>query len=241
MPAPAVTDLNALIAQYQAALKPQGDILDQQIDKNTQSGTAGVAGINAQKDQAFGGIEQNASDKGMAFSGFGLDAQAKYLGGTFAPALANLQSTIEQTRLGLLGKKADLNVQANQSALDQNNREKTAYQQWVADQEKVAAQAAENERQRQWEAQQNTLNRNATAANSRASAAAKAPTAAQQKQATLGLIGQDLGYLFNGIMVRKPGYTEDKILPALKKEYPEFSAKELNELAYAYRKSEYGF
>lgn len=164
MGAPAVQDINALIAQYKQAFQPQQDVLDQQVQANDQSGTAAEAGLNAKKTQEFGNIEQAASDKGMAFSGFSPDQQAKYTGTTFLPALAGLQSAIANTRLGLLGKKADLNATANSQALDTNAKEKSAYEQWVADQEKMAFQAHQADLDRQTQMAQSQLSASSKAA-----------------------------------------------------------------------------
>lgn len=215
MPAPVVTDINALVAQYQAALKPQQDILDTQVASNDASGVAQEAGLGAAQKGAFGQIEQKASDKGMAFSGFAPSKQAEYTGATYLPELAKLQQAIAQTRMGLLGKKADLNASANERALDQNTREKTAYQQWVDDQEKIRIQQQEAERQRQFDAAEAQKNRNATASNQRASSAASAPQLPSQ--------AQFLAQAFSGYKPAKEGgqawFTEREIIPAFMATY----------------------
>ena len=169
---PNVRDLQSLIAEQQAGLKPQLGLIDQDIQANDNSGQAQIAGLGAQQQQAFGQIEQGAQNKGMFFSGFSPDQQAKYTGSTYLPALAQLQSTIAGTRSSLLGKKADLNKGAFDVATNQRDQDLAV----LADWQKMTAQqqftAAESEKQRVFDAHQNEANRRAAASNAAAGRAA---------------------------------------------------------------------
>jgi hypothetical protein len=159
MPAPQVQDLNALINQYQTALKPQADAIDTQIAGNETSGQQQTQGLDAQKTTAFKGITQQANDRGGYFSGFTPNEEATYTAGTYLPALAQLQSTIANTRSQLLGKKADLSSSANTSAINEQHSQQSAFDAWQQQQEQLAAAAAEAEKTRQFTAGQNAQDR----------------------------------------------------------------------------------
>ena len=179
---PNVRDLQSLIAEQQAGLKPQLGLIDQDIQANDNSGQAQIAGLGAQQQQAFGQIEQGAQNKGMFFSGFSPDQQAKYTGSTYLPALAQLQATIAGTRSNLLGKKADVNKGAFDKATQMRDQDLAV----LADWQKMTAQqqysAAEAEKQRVFEAHQNEQNRRVTASRGgRAGGGTSAPTLSKNK------------------------------------------------------------
>lgn len=188
MAAPTVQNLSDIIAQYTAAQQPQQAQLDTEVASNDASGSAQTAGLNTAKTNAFGDIEQAANNKGMYFSGFSPDAEAKYTGSTYLPALAKLQSTISATRDTLLGKKADLSAAASTSALSTQQDEQKTLDAYNAQQEQEAATARAAAAQQAFEASENAKNRAASAATS----AAKPLTAAQQKQADASTLGQAL-------------------------------------------------
>lgn len=158
-PAPVVQDLNSLVAKYQAALKPQADALDASINDNTQSGTAQTAGIDAKQTAAFGSIATQANAHGQDFTGFTPDAEAKYTGATYLPALATLQNTIDATKNTLLGKKADLAASANTSALGEQSQEQKDLQTYQQQQAAAAAAAAAETQKENAAAQQAALDR----------------------------------------------------------------------------------
>jgi hypothetical protein len=174
MAAPAVQDLNDLINQYKTTLAPQQALIDTSIAANDASGTAQVAGLGAQKDTAFKGITQSANDRGGYFSGFTPDQEATYTAGTYLPALAQLQGTIASTRASLLGKKADLDTTASQSALTTQQQQQSALQTWQNQQDQLAAQAAEADKQRQFTAGQSAADRASAASIAASNNAAKA-------------------------------------------------------------------
>jgi hypothetical protein len=152
---PAVRDLQSLIKTQTDALAPQQALIDQSITANDNAGGAQEAGLAAKKDTAFQDITQGAQDKGMFFSGFSPNEQAKYTAGTYLPALAQLQATIAGTRASLLGKKADL----NKGAFDVANQQYENDRKVLADWNQMTAQqqfaASEAEKSRAFEAQQN--------------------------------------------------------------------------------------
>lgn len=226
MAAPQVRDLQSLISQYSAAFDPQRQQIDESIQANDNSGAAQQAGLAAQQQQAFRGIEQNAQNKGMFFSGFSPNEQANYTSGTYLPALANLQAAIAQTRAGLLGKRADLDTSARQSALGAQENDLSALNAWNTQQEQQRFQAEQARIAAEREAAENAKNRAASAAASSAKNAQ--PTTAQfLVQAFSGYDPKTMQF-----------YTEREVIPALQANYG-LTKSQAEKLAYDYRKSAY--
>lgn len=197
MAAPAVQNLQDIVAQISAAYKPQQDLIDQSITANDQSGQAQTAGIEAKKTQAFGGIDQTATDRGMAFSGFTPDAEAKYTGSTYLPALANLQNTIASTRNSLLGKKAGLDTEANTQAFNVHQGQVKDAQTWQDAQDAAARAEAARVASENFTASENQKNRDAQTRAAQIAAASKTgpqPTAADIKKADGAAIGTSLSH-----------------------------------------------
>lgn len=122
-----------------SAYDPSVALVQQQIDAIPQATQTAIEQANAQKDQAFTDITNQARQRGMGFSGIPLSEQASYLSTNFAPAIANLKSSAESNKNSLLQSiqqyVRDRNNQA-QSIFD--NEENRALQQ---------KQLAENTRQ----------------------------------------------------------------------------------------------
>lgn len=200
---PAVRDLQALIAEQSKSIAPQLGLIDESIQANDNSGQAQQQGLQAQQKQSFGDIEQAAQNKGMYFSGFSPDQQAKYTSTTYLPALAQLQAAIASTRNSLLGKKADL----NKDVFDTATRLREGDVANLADYNKMIQQqqfqAAEAEKQRGFDAQQNAANR-------AASAAGRASQNATPDEAAIGFISNALG---------KDGYVSPSTFQLARKAY----------------------
>jgi hypothetical protein len=217
MAAPAVQNLQDIIGQISAAYQPQKDLIDQSIKANDTSGTAQVAGLGAKKDQAFSDITQKGNDRGMFFSGFAPDQQAKYTGSTYLPALANLQNTIASTRNSLLGKKAGLDTAANTQAFTVHEGQVKGAQAWQDQQDAAARAEAARVEGQNFQASQNALNRQATlnAASVRAANAKQPqPTAADIKRADSGAIAGSLSHATG-----KDGYVSPASYAAAKNDW----------------------
>jgi hypothetical protein len=168
---PKVRELNSLVTEIGSSVKPQMDLINNDIAANDAAGAAQIAGLGARKDTAFKQIEQTAQDKGQFFSGFSPNEQATYTAGTYLPALAQLQQTIAQTRSGLLGKKADINKGVFNQAFQTREGDVNKQFQYQTAQEERAFQADQANIARQFEAGENAKARAAQ----RSAAAAKAP------------------------------------------------------------------
>lgn len=161
---PQVRDLQALIAEQKQSLLPQQQLLDQSIDANDQSGAAQLGGLEATKDKAFKNITQTSQNKGLFFSGFAPNEQAEYLGGTYLPAVAQLQAQIAGARAQLLGKKADLDKSAFDTATSIREGDINRLDEWNKTETQRAWQAQQDAAQRSFTAEQNAKDRAAAAA-----------------------------------------------------------------------------
>lgn len=178
--APQVRDLQALIAEQTASLKPQYDLIENDIVGNATAGAAQEAGLGARKDKAFKQIGQSSQDKGMFFSGFTPNEEAEYTAGTYLPALAQLQATIASTRSNLLGKKAELGKSAFDTATNIREQDISTKNSWDAAERQRAFQAEQDRISREATAAENEKNRRADAANSARGAAASAGPSNQE-------------------------------------------------------------
>lgn len=182
MPAPQVRDLQTLIDEYSKSFDPQRQVLQSEMAANDNAGQAQIAGLDAKKTTAFQDINQEANNKGMYFSGFTPEEEAKYTAGTYLPALAQLQATIASTRNSLLGKQAELDSQARTSALDARQNDINSVNSWNNMEEQARLTAEESAKQRQFDAEQNAQKiaaDNARAAADRAATAASQPSNAE--------------------------------------------------------------
>lgn len=198
MAAPQVRELQSLIAEQRQAIAPQQQLIDASIQANDISGQAQLKGLDVQKQNEFGRIEQGANDKGMLFSGFSPDEQAKYLGASYLPKVAELQATIAAGRSSLLGKKADLETTAFDKATAMREQDSAVLRDW----EKMTAQqqfeSSEADKQRVFQARQNELERQASAARSGGGGPSAEEVAAktayeQSRNSTLSFLDQYKG------------------------------------------------
>lgn len=188
MQPPQVQDLNSLISQYQTALAPQKTQLDTQIAANDTSGQQQQQGLDATKTTAFKGITQQANDRGAYFSGFTPDAEATYTASTYLPALAQLQATIAGTRSTLLGKEADLDTQANTSAIADENTQKSQLESYNEQQAQNAQAEKLQQEQEAFTASQNAADRSLKSSEDSASTGSDA--VAQQQADRASIVGE---------------------------------------------------
>lgn len=66
------------------------------------------AGLNTARTNAFGQITDNANARGVLFSGIPIEGQAKYVGETYLPSLANLRGRYANQKFTLQGALAEL-------------------------------------------------------------------------------------------------------------------------------------
>lgn len=120
---------NALASQYQ----PQTDLINSQIAALPGQQAAQASALDQAKVNAFKDITNSANSKGVLFSGVPIDQQSTYVGTKYLPALADLNTSFNNTKNTLLGQINSLNsdrskqAQGNISAY-QAEQAKEAYQ-----------------------------------------------------------------------------------------------------------------
>lgn len=108
--------LSDIYASLNSAYNPQRDVYNQQLGQVDQQSQGAIAGVNAQKDTAFQGINNQANANGMFYSGAPIKEQQMYTGGTYAPAYANIQNAAQNQKYSLQGALAGVGVnQTNQA------------------------------------------------------------------------------------------------------------------------------
>lgn len=153
MAAPKVQSLNQIIAELQPGYAGQQKLYKQQISQVGKDLSTQKQGLAAEKVQGFNTINNQATGRGLSFSGIPLDEQATYLSTKYLPAVADLESGANQQRLTLQQALAALNTDIRNRALDTRQTQQSALETYL-----------ENERQRRFDAQQAALDRAAEAA-----------------------------------------------------------------------------
>ncbi len=168
---PQVQSLDQILAELDPAYAPQRALYQQQQQALPGQQTAAMTGLDTAKGNAFRDVNTNANSKGLAFSGIPAAEQTRYLGEKYLPAKANLESDFQKQNLTLAQSLAQLSAEQRLKAVDKHDTQQSSLDKYL-----------EAERQRQFEATQNQLNRNASAAGRVASG----PSAVEKKQADVG-------------------------------------------------------
>lgn len=138
----------AVIAQQRAALEPQ---MQSQISALEQ------AKINAYRD-----IGTTARARGMQFSGFSPEQEARYTGATYLPALANVRSQYAAGMTALDKALADIGLAQGTQALNIYQTEKTRAQEQEQWQREMDWKSAQAELDRQLERQRIAASRSSS-------------------------------------------------------------------------------
>jgi len=220
MAAPAVQGLDQIIAELNPAFQQSTDVLAQRKAGIAPKYDAQRSALEGSRVQGFNTINNQATNRGLSFSGIPLDEQANYLSTNYLPGLQAANASQNSDELQLDQALADLNLTKSNQAMQIRQTQQSSLDQYLA-----------QEAQRQFEAQQNALNRSAQAAASRAAAAPAGPTAQQYL----------VGAFENGTDDwRKAGYTEKNVL----NQYAAAYGKTIQDAAkevYSFRKQYYGF
>lgn len=152
MQPPTVQSLDQILAQLDPAYAPQRQLFQQQQSLLPGQQAAAQSGLDVQKQNAFRDVNTNANSKGLAFSGIPAAEQTRYLGEKYLPAVASLQSDFQKQGFTLSQALAQLSAEQRLKGLDMQSS-----------QQKTLDDYLEAERQRQFEAQQNELQRQADA------------------------------------------------------------------------------
>lgn len=186
MAAPQVQSLADVMGTLDPAYSGQQALITQQQAGLGAKYGAQKTGLEATKVQGFNTINNQATGRGMSFSGIPLDEQATYLSTKYLPGLAAIDQQQNEEDMGLQRDSAKLATDKANQALGIVEGQKKDLNSWNMQQESLAAQARENELNRAAQAREAAANRAAQAAEGAANrafqASQKAPTGPSNAQ-----------------------------------------------------------
>lgn len=141
-------DTSQYIAQLAPIYDPQRSIIQQQRAQIEPQAQAQLSALEQAKINAFRDIGVAARSRGMQFSGFAPEQEARYLGATYLPAVASLKAKQQDSMTALDKALADI-------ATNQQTQALNLYQTDVA----RKAQAEQWQKEFDWKAQQAALDR----------------------------------------------------------------------------------
>lgn len=139
---PQVQSLSDIIASLNPIYDSQRQAINQQISNNQQSGGAQMSALDAAKQAAFQSINQNASNRGLLFSGFSPNEQAQYLGTRYLPAVAQLQQGIQDRNNTLTNQLLGIDTNVQKQALDTQQGQVKDQNAYALQQQQLAQQLA---------------------------------------------------------------------------------------------------
>lgn len=225
--APKVETLAQSVAALAGGFDEQRNLINEQIAGLSSQYGAQREALEGTRSQQFNKINEQATGRGMAFSGIPLYEQTQYLANSYLPGLTNLANQENEERMKYRTNIAQLNSQQQQAALSRIDQQQAALNQWNLQQSQLAAQAEQARLDRQFQASQSALSRNFQAGTS----AAKAPNSVA------------LTELFKGYKPHYAGgqkyYTEDYVIPTLMDQQG-LSRKQAESSVYEYRQRVFG-
>ena len=168
--APKVQTIQESIGDLNPAYEGSRNVINQQIGNLGQKYDAQRAGIYAARGNAYNAINNQATGRGLAFSGIPAHEQARYEAEKTLPALMQADFQQNDEGLQLQGRLADLDKELRTNALGRVDRQQSDLNSWnqmIAGQEFTAGeneknrnfQRSEREATQAFTAGQNALNR----------------------------------------------------------------------------------
>lgn len=139
---PAIPTYDEANAQLGSVYDPQTSLIQTQISQLQPQQDAEQASLDQAKVNAFRDIGDSANAKGVLFSGFTPDQQARYIGTKYLPAVADLKTTFQNNKNTLQDKIDQLNVQRSQQAQGIVSDASSAAEKAAYDQQKLAISAS---------------------------------------------------------------------------------------------------
>lgn len=213
--------LSQIYDSLNAAYNPQRDVYQNQLGQVDQQAQGAIQGANYQKDAAFQGITNQANSNGMFYSGAPIKEEQMYTGGTYAPAIANIQNAAQNQKFSLQGALAGVGV-------NQTNQANQIYGTQLGQDQ----QQNQFQQQLQMQQQQNQAMRDIYSRGSGGGVAQAAPSS-----------NQVLASVFNGYnpgqQGRQANYTEQQLAPKIQAAL-NIPYNQALQQAYQYRKQVYG-
>jgi hypothetical protein len=133
--------LDQIIAELDASYNPSRQSINDRINGLQPAQDADLAGLEVQKQNAFGDITNGARARGMGFSGIPLAEQGKYVGGTFLPAVAKVKQSYQEGRNSLVDALNNMNIDQRKTAM--SIRETQQNRDFEAEQARLTREAAD--------------------------------------------------------------------------------------------------
>lgn len=168
--APVVQTLAQAMSDLDPAYASSKDVVNKQIAAVPAQYDAQRSALTAAKGQGFNDINNQATGRGMSFSGIPSDEQATYLSTKYLPGMQQADRDQNNAQLTLQGNLANLAKEQSTAALGRVDQQQSALNAWNLQQQQLEAQARAAAAERAFTAQQNALSRAATAAQNASSA-----------------------------------------------------------------------
>lgn len=168
---PQVQTLAQIMADLAPATTAQTNVINAQKSALPAKYDAQRSALGAEKTQGFNQINDQATGRGLSFSGIPLDEQATYLSTKYLPGLQQADYQQNEEGLNLDKELADVNSDLYKQAFTRQGQQQSDLNSWNMQQMQIEAQAKEN-----------ALNRAAEAANAAANRAAQAPQGPTNQQ-----------------------------------------------------------
>lgn len=142
--APTVQTLDEIMTSLQPGYTAQQGIIGKQIENTDATAKAQKLALDAAKSQGFNTINNQATGRGMSFSGIPLDEQATYLSTAYLPGIQKADAEANAARLTLAGQAAELGTDQRKTALNIQQNQQSASNSWNLQERSLEAQAREN-------------------------------------------------------------------------------------------------
>lgn len=193
--APTVQTLDQIMASLQPGYAAQQGIINKQIANTGETYKASKLALDAAKTQGFNQINDQATGKGLAFSGVPISEQSNYLSTQYLPGVQKAQAQQKADTLTLEGQLASLNTEQRNKALDTRTQQQSALNAWNLQERQLAAQAKQAALDRQLQASEGAANRAASASSAAADRTYAASQAASTAAALKSLTNTTAAYL----------------------------------------------
>jgi hypothetical protein len=141
MAAPLVQNLDDVIAELNPVFAPQEQLVNTQRAGLGAKYDAQRSGLTAEKAQGFNAISNQATARGMSFSGVPLDEQSTYLSTKYLPGMQNVNTQQNQEDLSLQSALAEINNQKRTRAMDIRSNQQSALEKYLSEERDRAFQA----------------------------------------------------------------------------------------------------
>lgn len=138
MAAPVVQSVEQIISDLNPAYQGQIDVLNQRRAQLPGQFEAQRQALGAEKVQGFNQINNQATGRGMSFSGIPLDEQANYLSTKYLPGLTALTQQENEQNLALDDALAKINQDRRLRAMDTRQSQQKSLEAYLSEQRQMA-------------------------------------------------------------------------------------------------------